>query len=81
MTRSLAHLVVVVVETQHVPHLVRHELVVARAAGRAVILMLAIGQGAQAVVKQTIATMGSNLFVVISSFSTSSAGPAVSSSR
>ena len=38
----------------------------------AVILMLAIGQGAQSVVKQTIATMGSNLFVVMSSFSTTS---------
>ena len=30
----------------------------------AVILMLAIGQGAQFVVKQTIATLGSNLFIV-----------------
>jgi putative ABC transport system permease protein len=38
----------------------------------AVILMLAIGQGAQVVVKQTIATLGSNLFFVMSSFSTSS---------
>jgi putative ABC transport system permease protein len=34
----------------------------------AVILMLAIGQGAQFVVKQTIATMGSNLFIVLSGF-------------
>jgi putative ABC transport system permease protein len=32
----------------------------------AVILMLAIGQGAQFVVKQTIATLGSNLFIVMS---------------
>lgn len=38
----------------------------------AVILMLAIGQGAQVVVKQTIATLGSNLFFVMSSFSTTS---------
>lgn len=38
----------------------------------AVILMLAIGQGAQVVVKQTIATLGSNLFFVMSSFSTKS---------
>jgi len=38
----------------------------------AVILMLAIGQGAQVVVKQTIATLGSNLFFVMSSFSTAS---------
>jgi len=38
----------------------------------AVILMLAIGQGAQFVVKQAIASMGSNLFVVLSSFSTTS---------
>ncbi len=38
----------------------------------AVILMLAIGQGAQLVVKQAIASMGSNLFIVLSSFSTSS---------
>jgi putative ABC transport system permease protein len=30
----------------------------------AVVLMLAIGQGAQFVVQQTIATMGSNLFIV-----------------
>ena len=30
----------------------------------AVILMLAIGQGAQFVVKQTIATLGSNLFII-----------------
>jgi putative ABC transport system permease protein len=34
----------------------------------AVILMLAIGQGAQFVVKQTIATLGSNLFIVLSGF-------------
>ena len=32
----------------------------------AVILMLAIGQGAQFVVKQTIATLGSNLFIILS---------------
>jgi putative ABC transport system permease protein len=38
----------------------------------AVILMLAIGQGAQYVVKQAIASMGSNLFIVLSSFSTTS---------
>jgi putative ABC transport system permease protein len=37
----------------------------------AVILMLAIGEGAQVVVKRTIATLGSNLFFVMSSFSTS----------
>ncbi len=36
----------------------------------AVILMLAIGQGAQFLVKQTIASMGSNLFIVLSGFST-----------
>jgi putative ABC transport system permease protein len=36
----------------------------------AVILMLAIGQGAQIVVQQTIATMGSNLFVVNAGSST-----------
>ena len=36
----------------------------------AVILMLAIGQGAQEAIRQTIATMGSNLFVVTSSFTT-----------
>ena len=36
----------------------------------AVILMLAIGQGAQVLVKQAIATMGSNLFIVLSGFST-----------
>ena len=34
----------------------------------AVIMMLAIGQGAQFVVKQTIATLGSNLFIVLSGF-------------
>jgi putative ABC transport system permease protein len=39
----------------------------------AVILMLAIGQGAQFVVKQTIATLGSNLFIVQSGF-TAAAG-------
>ena len=32
----------------------------------AVILMLAIGQGAQYLVKQAIASMGSNLFIVLS---------------
>jgi putative ABC transport system permease protein len=36
----------------------------------AVILMLAIGQGAQEAIRQTIATMGSNLFVVLTSFTT-----------
>src|SRR5262245_22808870 len=36
----------------------------------AVILMLAIGQGAQVIVQKTIATMGSNLFVVNSGSST-----------
>ena len=36
----------------------------------AVILMLAIGQGAQYLVKQAIATMGSNLFIVLSGTST-----------
>jgi putative ABC transport system permease protein len=36
----------------------------------AVILMLAIGQGAQILVQQTIATMGSNLFIVLSGSST-----------
>ena len=39
----------------------------------AVILMLAIGQGAQFVVKQSIATLGSNLFIILSGF-TSTAG-------
>ena len=36
----------------------------------AVILMLAIGQGAQYLVRQAIATMGSNLFIVLSGTST-----------
>jgi putative ABC transport system permease protein len=36
----------------------------------AVILMLAIGQGAQVLVRQAIASMGSNLFIVLSGFST-----------
>jgi putative ABC transport system permease protein len=36
----------------------------------AVILMLAIGQGAQFLVKQAIATMGSNLFIVLTGYST-----------
>ena len=36
----------------------------------AVILMLAIGQGAQVLVKQAISSMGSNLFIVLSGFST-----------
>ncbi|PWT72206.1 MAG: multidrug ABC transporter substrate-binding protein [Proteobacteria bacterium] len=36
----------------------------------AVILMLAIGQGAQMLVKQAISTMGSNLLIVLSGFST-----------
>src|SRR4051812_6100922 len=39
----------------------------------AVILMLAVGQGAQVAVQQTIATMGSNLFIVLSG-SSSTAG-------
>jgi putative ABC transport system permease protein len=34
----------------------------------AVVLMLAIGQGAQFLVRQSIATMGSNLFIVLSGF-------------
>jgi putative ABC transport system permease protein len=38
----------------------------------AVILMLAIGQGAQVLVRQAIASMGSNLFIVLSGFSTAS---------
>ena len=38
----------------------------------AVILMLAIGQGAQYLVKQAIATMGSNLFIVLSGTSVAS---------
>ena len=37
----------------------------------AVILMLAIGQGAQYQVDQSIASMGSNLFIVLSGSSTS----------
>ncbi|WP_028995347.1 ABC transporter permease [Azonexus hydrophilus] len=37
----------------------------------AVVIMLAIGQGAQYAVQQTISTMGSNLFIVLSGFSTS----------
>jgi putative ABC transport system permease protein len=37
----------------------------------AVILMVAIGQGAQAMVEESIATMGSNLFIVLSGSSTS----------
>ena len=38
----------------------------------AVVIMLAIGQGAQYAVQQTISTMGSNLFIVLSgSFTTS----------
>jgi putative ABC transport system permease protein len=36
----------------------------------AVILMLAIGQGAQVLVRQAIGSMGSNLFIVLSGFST-----------
>jgi len=39
----------------------------------AVVLMMAIGQGAQLAVQQTISTMGSNIFVVVSGF-TASAG-------
>jgi putative ABC transport system permease protein len=37
----------------------------------AVVLMLAIGQGAQALVSESIASMGSNLFIVLSGSSTS----------
>jgi putative ABC transport system permease protein len=37
----------------------------------AVVLMLAIGQGAQVLVKEAVATMGSNLFVVLSGGTTS----------
>ena len=36
----------------------------------AVVLMLAIGEGAQTVMRQTISTLGSNLFIVLSSFTT-----------
>jgi putative ABC transport system permease protein len=36
----------------------------------AVVIMLAIGEGAQVVMRQTIATMGTNLVMVLSSFST-----------
>ena len=39
----------------------------------AVVLMMAIGQGAQYAVQQTISTMGSNLFIVLSG-STTTAG-------
>jgi putative ABC transport system permease protein len=38
----------------------------------AVILMLAIGQGAQAMVREAISAMGSNLFIILSGASTSS---------
>ena len=38
----------------------------------AVVIMLAIGEGAQMIMRQTIATMGSNLFVVLSSFTMTS---------
>lgn len=38
----------------------------------AVVIMLAIGQGAQYAIQQTISTMGSNLFIVLSGFSSSS---------
>ncbi len=37
----------------------------------AVVLMLAIGQGAQALVSESIASMGSNLFIILSGASTS----------
>ncbi|MHB9103342.1 MAG: ABC transporter permease, partial [Sulfuricella sp.] len=37
----------------------------------AVVLMLAVGQGAQYTVNQSIASMGSNLFIVLSGASTS----------
>ncbi len=39
----------------------------------AVVLMMAIGQGAQMAVQQTISTMGSNIFIVLSGF-TATAG-------
>jgi putative ABC transport system permease protein len=38
----------------------------------AVVLMMAIGQGAQTLVKEAVASMGSNLFVILSGSSTSS---------
>ena len=38
----------------------------------AVVLMMAIGQGAQTLVKEAVATMGSNLFIVLSGGTTSS---------
>ena len=37
----------------------------------AVVLMLAVGQGAQSAIDQTIRSMGSNLFIVLSGASTS----------
>ena len=37
----------------------------------AVVLMLAVGQGAQSMVTESIASMGSNLFIVLSGSSTS----------
>ncbi|MFV0371037.1 MAG: ABC transporter permease [Azonexus sp.] len=37
----------------------------------AVVIMLAIGQGAQFAIQQTISTMGSNLYIVLSGFSSS----------
>lgn len=40
----------------------------------AVVLMMAVGQGAQYAVKKSIGAMGSNLFIVTASLSTSSAG-------
>ena len=40
----------------------------------AVVIMMAIGQGAQYAVQQTISTMGSNLYILISG-STSAGGP------
>jgi putative ABC transport system permease protein len=40
----------------------------------AVVLMLAVGQGAQSLVADSIASMGSNLFIVLSGSSTSSGG-------
>ncbi|TAN49987.1 MAG: FtsX-like permease family protein [Methylococcaceae bacterium] len=40
----------------------------------AVVLMLAVGQGAQSMVSESIASMGSNLFIVLSGSSTSSGG-------
>ncbi len=40
----------------------------------AVVIMLAVGQGAQRAVRQSIATLGTNLFMVVSSFSSAGGG-------